>query len=608
MKDDNERVGAHSGIRQSARSTDDDQRRQRRRKSSSSSTEDGEVRAEDNGRREGRKKSATSKETALPKSTNTHAGASACTADQYAEEKKSTYTYGNASARPIGRAAACHAEERTSTRQLKSTYTHDDASVRPASGRAATCHAEERISAKQLKSTYTPVDASVRPVSGRATAQRAEERTAMEEELSSLQLTMDKDLQSPTITSRRQESRVETETSLEEEQQRPESSAMGHSAQESTERHQRLEATKEQPTQVSTDLQALQNNADGACSNRTFNFQALQGDAYSAHPNTSHLEHQLERQSESTVHEDGPGSGFDPARLFSIGQGRPLTTGVSIEQEAQHPEVRLYSHRGNAYGAYPHGASLYGHMGDASDVYPSANTSRPETYLYSRPDNAHSAYPNGVQLRLTDAQMMEVNKVLLEQQQTGKSVVQFCESTTPGNAATRPYTGSRQNTTVKKSAEQTSETTELKPAGTVYHTARMKRDDSSYREEPSTKSALRTKVRKVLQYGKEEENGPSDASLESSSEDEIVTSRKHILKPPKFDGQSSFETFMAQFSNCAEYNKWNEAQKLAHLRHSLEKEAAYILWDYGKDAIGSLSGLMQILETRFGGKAVVDKH
>jgi len=49
---------------------------------------------------------------------------------------------------------------------------------------------------------HTTVDASARSVSGRATAQRAEERTAMEEELSALQLIPEKDLQSPTITSR----------------------------------------------------------------------------------------------------------------------------------------------------------------------------------------------------------------------------------------------------------------------------------------------------------------------------------------------------------------------------------------------------------------------
>jgi len=80
---------------------------------------------------------------------------------------------------------------------------------------------------------------------------------------------------------------------------------------------------------------------------------------------------------------------------------------------------------------------------------------------------------------------------------------------------------------------------------------------------------------------------PSDASMESSSEEEKVVSPKHIMKPPKFDGQTSFETFMVQFSNCAEYNKWNDVQKLAHLRNSLEKDAANILWDYGKDTTGS---------------------
>jgi len=90
-------------------SANNNQLRQRRRQPGSSSAEDGEVRAEVNGHREGRKKSTTSTETALPKSTNTHADASASTAAQYAEEEKSTYTCDDASARPVsGRAAACH--------------------------------------------------------------------------------------------------------------------------------------------------------------------------------------------------------------------------------------------------------------------------------------------------------------------------------------------------------------------------------------------------------------------------------------------------------------------------------------------------------------------
>ena len=67
-----------------------------------------------------------------------------------------------------------------------------------------------------------------------------------------------------------------------------------------------------------------------------------------------------------------------------------------------------------------------------------------------------------------------------------------------------------------------------------------------------------------------------------------------MMKPPKFDGQCSFETFMVQFSNCADYNKWTEAQKLAHLRNSLEKDVANVLWDYGKETTDSWKGLTEI--------------
>jgi len=377
---------------------------------------------------------------------------------------------------------------------------------------------------------------------------------------------------------------------------------------------------------------------------------------------------------------------------------------------------------------YPHGASFYGHTGNASSMYPGGlwDTPRPGAHFCGRPDNAYSASPNGVQHLSPDASTMEVNKVLLEQQQTvgsqpmenrgptsGKSVVQFCESVTPGSTIVQSETGSRQNTTVKTSAEQTpmNETTELEAAGTVYHTAQTKRDDSSDRREPATEPELRTKERKVLQYDSDDSedmsdvrrhrkektgtdtkasstrhssrqlNGASkqasdpadakvgstqhsqpkksnstsqnrtadrtgrhkkrlstspsrstsaegrkreqrkrsspretrreddseDASLGSSSEEESVAAPKHIIKPPKFDGQGSFETFMAQFSNCAEH-KWNESQKLAYLCSVLDKEAAYVLWDYGQDVIRTLPGLMTILETRFGGKAMSDKH
>jgi len=79
-----------------------------------------------------------------------------------------------------------------------------------------------------------------------------------------------------------------------------------------------------------------------------------------------------------------------------------------------------------------------------------------------------------------------------------------------------------------------------------------------------------------------------------SSEDEetaAVAKPKHFLKPPKFDGVKPFETFWAQFKNCAEYNQWNKRQKLVYLRNSLEEDVANILWDYGEEVTESLSSL-----------------
>jgi len=131
-----------------------------------------------------------------------------------------------------------------------------------------------------------------------------------------------------------------------------------------------------------------------------------------------------------------------------------------------------------------------------------------------------------------------------------------------------------------------------------------KRQSASTTRDTSTEDRRRN--RKKNSSRMDEPYSPSDPSM-SSSEEEVVTPR-HLMKPPKFDGQCSFETFMVQFSNCAEYNKWNEAQKLAHLRNLLEKDAATILWDYGTETTTSWKGLTEILETRFGGKAMSEKY
>ena len=108
----------------------------------------------------------------------------------------------------------------------------------------------------------------------------------------------------------------------------------------------------------------------------------------------------------------------------------------------------------------------------------------------------------------------------------------------------------------------------------------------------------------------------SSSSEQDENESLVRMSRpRHILKPPKFDGVTYFETFWAQFKNCAEHNRWNRTQKLVYPRSSLDKEAANVLWDYGKEATDIFGphediflGLTKTLKMRFGGKAFADKH
>jgi len=129
------------------------------------------------------------------------------------------------------------------------------------------------------------------------------------------------------------------------------------------------------------------------------------------------LNRRLEQQNRSPAQVNGPESGFYPTR--HIGQGEPLAAGATFEQGIQHPDGRFYGHQGSAYYVHPHGATSYGHTGNASGMYPGGiwDTPRPGAHFYGHPVNAYSAYPNGVQHLSPEASMMEVNRVLQEQQQ-----------------------------------------------------------------------------------------------------------------------------------------------------------------------------------------------
>ena len=94
----------------------------------------------------------------------------------------------------------------------------------------------------------------------------------------------------------------------------------------------------------------------------------------------------------------------------------------------------------------------------------------------------------------------------------------------------------------------------------------------------------------------------------SDVEERATMIQRRFIKPAKFDGSSSFETFMAQFNNCADYNNWKSADRLAQLKACLTGEAGQVLWDSSPEATNTLSKLIEMLKNRFGGSRLADKY
>ena len=76
------------------------------------------------------------------------------------------------------------------------------------------------------------------------------------------------------------------------------------------------------------------------------------------------------------------------------------------------------------------------------------------------------------------------------------------------------------------------------------------------------------------------------------------------MKPEKFDGKGSFETFLCQFKNCSQYNGWDEENRTAYLRWSLSGVAAQLLWNAERL---SYKQLVDKLRDRFSGKGMEEK-
>jgi len=80
----------------------------------------------------------------------------------------------------------------------------------------------------------------------------------------------------------------------------------------------------------------------------------------------------------------------------------------------------------------------------------------------------------------------------------------------------------------------------------------------------------------------------------------LVSERKMTMKPAKFDGTGSLESFLAQFDVCARHNRWTAIDKVDFLRVSLEKAATQLLWDFGARTEVTYEQLVERLRQRYG--------
>jgi len=72
------------------------------------------------------------------------------------------------------------------------------------------------------------------------------------------------------------------------------------------------------------------------------------------------------------------------------------------------------------------------------------------------------------------------------------------------------------------------------------------------------------------------------------------------MKPDKFNGSGSVDTFLAQFDICSEYNGWTERDKAAHLKCCVTGTAGQLLWDTGCPDALTYTELRDKLRRRFG--------
>lgn len=76
--------------------------------------------------------------------------------------------------------------------------------------------------------------------------------------------------------------------------------------------------------------------------------------------------------------------------------------------------------------------------------------------------------------------------------------------------------------------------------------------------------------------------------------------KRQFMKPSRFDGSGSLESFLKQFEVCANHNQWSENERTDFLQCALDKSAAQLLWDFGSRVDITYEELTERLRQRYG--------
>lgn len=105
----------------------------------------------------------------------------------------------------------------------------------------------------------------------------------------------------------------------------------------------------------------------------------------------------------------------------------------------------------------------------------------------------------------------------------------------------------------------------------------------------------------LARYGREPHaDSKALPAIDNAGESGMPKSRGiRYMKPDKFAGNSSVETFLIQFGVCADYNGWDDTDRATQLKCCLSGMASQLLWDSGM--LGELSDadLVDKLKARF---------